>query len=280
MYTEERIIPFSTNQYKNNIIVYIDLIGFKNLVLSTHANGNIENVLSLISYFQKDVSEGEKKLKGNAFSFRPSFNLFSDSIIFSYPLDLFNTPSELKTAKLADSPEIFIDNDKSTILFSVSNRIADIQLQALQYGILTRGCLTVGDIYHNQNIWFGPGIIEAYEHESKIAIFPRVILSKNAYEYFRNEITYSATRSLLCDADGFFYVNYIGGIHTKMGNDYCSAHHKLRKIITDNLGLLSEAKKIKERHKWEWLSMYFNRITIDKLQQSPHGTKLAELIEL
>ena len=45
-------------------------------------------------------------------------------------------------------------------------------------GILFRGGLTIGNLIHNENgTVFGQGLIEAYQLESKNAIFPRIILS-------------------------------------------------------------------------------------------------------
>nr|WP_317187917.1 hypothetical protein [Acinetobacter gerneri] len=45
-----------------------------------------------------------------------------------------------------------------------------------QHNILLRGALTIGEIYHDENMVFGPAMVEAYELESKVAEFPRIIL--------------------------------------------------------------------------------------------------------
>lgn len=278
MSNSEIEIPLSTDRYERRLIVFIDLIGFKNFVLSNHGDGKEESVKELTSYFQKKVSEGLAILRGNVSRVIPAFNFFSDSLIISYPLEKpLGTPDEAK---------VFFGNvcgekasiDKFQLLFGVHCDIADIQLHALQHGLLTRGCVTLGDIYHNQDTWFGPGIIDAYEHESKIANHPRVILSKSGYEYFENEmIAVKESSIVIQDSDGYFYINYMGGVITKLDDDFCKAHHKLREIIVGNMKVLSDPSKYKELQKWQWLASYFNKYRNEKLLVA-HGEKLSEEI--
>lgn len=272
-------IPFSTDRYEKRLIIFIDLLGFKNYILSNHGDGKEEAVKALTSHFQEQVSEGAKYIKGNAHSYKPTFNFFSDTIIISFPLELFNAPAEHKIFKSKAYPNNELNIDKFRLLFSASHSICDIQLHSLQHGLLTRGCVTIGDIYHNKNTWFGPGIIEAYEHESEIAIYPRVILSKSAFEYFKNEVITDQNSSWVQDSDGYFYVNYIAWIHTKLNTDFCKAHHELREIIVSNIEDLSDQKKYNELQKWQWLSVYFNTYSNDKLK-TVHGAELSESIEI
>ncbi|AOY59028.1 hypothetical protein [Desulfococcus multivorans] len=271
-------IPFSTDKYEKRLIIFIDLLGFKNYILS---DGRKEDdFIALTSHFQKNVSEGAKYIKGNAYSYSPTFNFFSDTIIISFPLELFNAPAECKKFTSEADPYNDINIDKLNLLFSAVMYICDIQLHSLKHGLLSRGCVTIGDVYHNKNTWFGPGLIEAYEHESKIAIYPRVILSKNAHEYFKNEVVTNFCQNLIIqDLDGLFYVNYIAFIHSKFNTNYCNAHCILRDIIDSNIIMLRSKKKqkLKELQKWEWLSMYFNTYSNDKLKKK-YGDDLAENI--
>ena len=202
-------IPFSTQRYEQRLIIFIDLIGFKNFILSNYDDGKEEEIIELTSHFQKQVSEGVKYIKGNAHSYKPTFNFFSDSIIISFPLELFNAPDGHKFFTSKAHPIIELDIDKFRLLFSVITIICDTQLHSLKHGILTRGCITIGDVYHNKNTWFGPGIIEAYEHENNIANYPRVILSQSAFEYFKNEVITDKNSSWIQDTDGYYFVHYL-----------------------------------------------------------------------
>jgi len=274
MNANEVKIPFSTERYEKRLIVFIDLIGFKNYVLSNYGEGKENAVKTLTAYFQDKVSEGAKYIKGKSHSYKPSFIFFSDTIIISFPLELFNAADELKALTLPK-----LDIDKFNLLAAASTSIYDIQLHVLQHDMLTRGCMTIGDVYHNQNTWFGPGIIEAYEHESKLAIYPRVILSKQAFKYFEKEISAANSSNWIQDLDGFYFANYIARIHVKLSDDFCEAHHKLREIIVKNSELMRSSGKHKELQKWEWLAVYFNNYTNTSLKKV-HGSKLSQNIKI
>lgn len=260
-------IPFSTQKYEKRLIVFIDLVGFKNFVLSNYGDGKEEVIKKLYSYFEEKMNEGAKYInKKGGVSYLPSFCFFSDTVIISYPLDLFDFPDKIVEQKAY--PGIKLNMNNSTLLFAAQVDTSKIQLHALRHGLLTRGCITVGDVYHNGNTWFGPGIIDAYVHENEIAIYPRVILSKNAFDYFENEICYSPNSGFVQDTDGFYFVNYLSWLHSEMSKE------DTENTILENIEGLKSKKKIKSLQKWEWFREYFNKtfyndpsvIQIEKLQ--------------
>lgn len=264
-------IPFSTDRYEKRLIILIDLLGFKDYIQSNYGDSKEEAVKSLTYYFQEKVCEGEKIFKGNIFIIKPTFNFFSDTIIISFPLNMHTQPDGFKAFGN-------MNMEKYQLLFVAYCLICDIQIHSLQHGLLTRGCMTIGDIYHNKNTWFGPGLIDAHNYESNIAIYPRVILSKSGFEYFSNEVTNEENTMWIKDSDGYFYANYMGGCITKLNNDFCKAHHILREIIVSNVEILSEQKKYYELQKWQWLAMYFNNR--NECLRSSHGDNLSENIEV
>src|SRR5262249_8589289 len=56
----------------------------------------------------------------------------------------------------------------------------------LAKGLLIRGGIAKGPLYHDDSIVFGPALIEAYQLETGVAKFPRVILSRDVYADFRH----------------------------------------------------------------------------------------------
>ena len=58
----------------------------------------------------------------------------------------------------------------------------------LHMGFLTRGAIVVGDLYHRDNIIFGPALVEAHTIESREAFYPRVIVSRTALEDLADEV--------------------------------------------------------------------------------------------
>ena len=51
-----------------------------------------------------------------------------------------------------------------------------MQLIAASQGVWVRGGVTVGNILHDDDVVFGPALNRAYELESKVAKFPRIVL--------------------------------------------------------------------------------------------------------
>ena len=55
-------------------------------------------------------------------------------------------------------------------------QIANFQLGAAIPGFLMRGGITIGDVVHDDEVVFGPGLNRAYYLESKVAKLPRLVL--------------------------------------------------------------------------------------------------------
>jgi hypothetical protein len=56
--------------------------------------------------------------------------------------------------------------------------MASLQLMTASMGFLMRGGITVGDIIHDEEVVFGSALIRAYELESKIAVYPRIVVDE------------------------------------------------------------------------------------------------------
>ncbi len=64
--------------------------------------------------------------------------------------------------------------------------MAFYQIAAAMQGFLLRGGITVGQIIHDDECVFGPGLNRAYELESKIATYPRFVLDAELLTQFGN----------------------------------------------------------------------------------------------
>ena len=77
---------------------------------------------------------------------------FSDSIIISYPAN------------------------KEDGLFLLLINIIHLQLELGALGIMIRGGIAIGGVYHDGRMVFGPAMNEAYMLESRRAVYPRVVI--------------------------------------------------------------------------------------------------------
>ena len=169
-------------EYKNHIVAFIDIFGFKNLIKETTSNKRIRNeiysALELIKSkedpdFWNDslVAIEECAQRHNANYYIAPFvniNCFSDSIIISVNLT-----------------ELEINAALSTLI----SRLLLLSKNLIVKGVLIRGAITLGAMIHQSGIAMGPALIDAYQLETNIAKFPRIILSDNLIKSLKYPIS-------------------------------------------------------------------------------------------
>lgn len=173
-------------QYEKRIIVFIDILGFREHIKKTIEDKvsftNLKDALNYISQIGSVINnelyeEHDKEI-----------TVFSDSIVISYPVANPNN------------------------VFSLLMDVVYIQLDMICRGILLRGGIATGELCHKNTIVYGPAMVEAYELESKSAIYPRVIISKDVFTIIskiNNSTDLEIVNSLIKrDRDGQWYVDF------------------------------------------------------------------------
>ena len=150
-------------KYDNRVVLFLDILGFKKHVLETidrererpsaevDNEAKIKELHSILTRMGKIASEG-----GNGIDIMTT--QFSDSIVISFP---------------SDNPSM------ATRTFEV---VLKILVELIQKNIICRGALSEGKFIHTKDVLFGPALIDAYETESKAAMYPRVIMDKSIYD--------------------------------------------------------------------------------------------------
>ncbi|MFB5269831.1 hypothetical protein ACE41H_24050 [Paenibacillus enshidis] len=140
-------------KYEERIIAFIDILGFKNLVNNDLMCEDIGAILKLPYVLRQGDMLKRLKITGMMMT------SISDSLVFSIGLKERGAMNKI------------------TKLLSVFS-----QTLLAQYSLLLRGGIAVGKIYHDNDIVYGPGLVKAYELESKIAIFPRIVIERSDFE--------------------------------------------------------------------------------------------------
>jgi hypothetical protein len=144
---------------EKRIIAFLDILGFKNYIKRLSKEPELANIIAETLLDLKKLENEDITLKlpyGKEVKFRYNFkaSAFSDSIVLSAATD-----------------------DFESMFFKMQSSISKLILK----GIFVRGGITVGDVYHENRIVYGQGMINAYEIENKLAIYPRILLDKKAY---------------------------------------------------------------------------------------------------
>ncbi len=199
--------------YEKRIVAFIDILGFKSLINETEKSDNQNEIKNITDAFDLIYKVLDKHYSKDQIK-EIKYSTFSDCIVFSFPS--FQTDALF----FACLPLIWLQADL------VSN-----------HNIFLRGAITIGDIYHDANKVFCPAMVEAYELESKVAKYPRIILDpkiKTAYDDWlvkleeegdcdkiydlKEELNsvFSENGLLTKDRDDYYYVDYLRGIVQEM----------------------------------------------------------------
>lgn len=172
---------------------------------------------------------------------KPDIISFSDHIIFSMPFTEFCYPEY---------------NVLSLYLFP---RICAFQRNLLLKGFATRGAINIGNTYYDKsnNIVIGVALNRVIVNEEKVSIYPRVIVSEEFSNYFKENPTVNNCLYLEHDLDGLQFLDYIFNYEdNEMQQVKEILEEKLNeKIIRQNINILK---------KWLWLAIYFNRTVENK----------------
>jgi hypothetical protein len=173
---------------------------------------------------------------GRQFVLRPEISTFSDHIVLSYEIDAL---------KQLGGNEFFSG------LSSAEKLISSLAREALPLGLLIRGGVTLGPLHHKNGVVLGPAMVEAYDLESSMAIYPRVVVSQVLYSQLRDNFDLMLRR----DFDGIVHLNYFRGFLSFSSHEnqlVRSWNPEIREQVEDNIKKLTQNKRWKELAKWVW----------------------------
>lgn len=144
--------------FKNKIIAFIDICGFRSLVEKTENPNNkftLDELLKIVS--KLDRKDTVKNIRTNGLIVCPQ------SKFISKDLDLVLT-------QISDCVIISAEISPAGIL-NLLYLCWQISMGLLLKGILCRGYVNIGNIYHTEHQVIGSGYQNAYENESKVIAF-------------------------------------------------------------------------------------------------------------
>lgn len=225
-------------KYEDRVVIFLDILGFKELVQKSHNNdehiAKIKTAIKLIRKAYGKLNKNQERM----------ITQFSDSIIVS-----------------------FLIKEKGEVAYLLSKTQLLLK-KLIMIDIVCRGGIAKGNLIHNHTLIFGQALIDAHEAESKIALYPRVILTKSIidlgienYGYHpANDADYESAdinSFLSIDFDGFYYIDYF---KTEMffelsmkDNIYLN---KLYSFIANQLNLNVSKPYVKQ--KYEWMKSKYN----------------------
>jgi hypothetical protein len=232
--------------YRYSIVTFLDVLGFRSLV----ANESADHISSILKKMR--TYAGRDNVEEDDDPYLPTISTFSDCVV---------------RTNFSDS-EANVEYQIGLLFFELL-ALLHAQCQLIDSGVVVRGGVAFGDIVHDEDSVFGPAMVDAYELESKKAVYPRIVISPEWLKALKTNplicsqddtlqaYTKQIRKLIRKDQDGFYFVDYIRAIQSELDDpevDYIrflDRHGSLvRKHLKENIG------QAKIFEKYEWLSKY------------------------
>jgi len=186
------------------------------------------NLGSVLQDIQETFAETISMLKNEYFQKNDLLNhlkyqMFSDNISISLPY--FNNQSD------------FVTNFNLISIF-----IRGFQFSMMSKGFFIRGGLSIGSYYSDENMIFSQGLVNAYELETKKAVYPRVLVDKIIIDKFEKyEIkelkAVGINKYLLNDWEGMIFLNPFN-LTTNLVSQFEEANDMIKLDDNDELSVM------------------------------------------
>jgi len=219
--------------YEQRLTLFVDFLGFRE---------HVQRTVNFPEHLQRLVSAmdrvGEISRDDKDFHKSQRVTQFSDCIVVSYRIE------------------------EESAVFWLLNEIAFCVIDLVERGFLLRGALTVGDLLHTKKHVVGPALVEAYETESRLAKFPRILIDEKVLEVARASRNEDHTEEqeehyvrafMTKDTDERHYFDYISwdSVVANVGGDndgYPAYLQTLGNMI--GTGLAQPDPKVAEKYLW------------------------------
>jgi hypothetical protein len=201
------------------------------------------SAVNIIHERTKELNEQERERwrtmevsKVNPMALEVQFGAFSDNFLYSLPASFGNR------------------------IYSVA-RVLIVDL--LKLGFLVRGAVTYGDLYHKDNVVFGPALLEAVDIEQNEAFYPRIIVSEGARDHCSKLLSDERYKIVIEDHTGRKVINPFALPFTCGSDEMILSTARqffpmdqIKSTVDVQIAELEKANRHKAAEKWR----YFDRL--------------------
>lgn len=181
--------PNVGTEYSERYCAYVDILGFSDLVASIRAGRmKFEAIRDLLH--QVHAPRSSQVVGATHFDFQAQS--ISDALVLS-------------TALSISGLAVLIDTLES------------LTINALYEGYLLRGAVCRGLLYHDQHTVFGEALITAYQLESRIVRYPRIMLTKQVVDdALASNLKHYLSDHIQRAEDGPFFIHFFRHLMDKV----------------------------------------------------------------
>lgn len=232
-------------QMRESVVLWLDILGYQAMIRGADDLEKQETMLAALHRaLKRHRSCLTPKLKGGQSRF--AVRAFTDNIVIGRP--------------------IFGDGESD--LGRMITNSGEYQLALAREGFFVRGAITIGPHYMDQYAVFGPALVEAYDIESKRAVYPRIVLSESARVLVKHHVGYYAggainsphDSEILIDDDGEWFVNYLDAARLDNDPELLPGYERLVRRHRRRLRakILAHQRDRRVLEKYLWTGRYHN----------------------
>lgn len=174
---------------------FMDIVGFKEIIQKANTTSKSEAILGRL-HKVISIQLGRLNPTGDD-NFPPDWyiKVFTDNIIIG---------------------QMIQSSDGEPEMGSIINAVVEFQLALALEGFFLRGGISIGEIFIDDRIVFGPALLEAHHIEHCIARDPRIVLSKDVIKLAKTHATLyeepqtsPQNNEIVFDADGNAFIHYL-----------------------------------------------------------------------
>lgn len=162
-------------------------------------NEDIKKIFDVLTFFEAwNTSDGLNK-------FIEEKDFHSEPFLQKRTINFKEIQQEIQISYFSDSLVISLPYDDINLdirLFLIDHALSCFMTKMAAMNFFIRGGISIGKMYHNKNIFFGPAFLEANRLESEVAIYPRVIFSTDLVDVVK-QIPYVKKSE-----DGIFHIDW------------------------------------------------------------------------
>jgi hypothetical protein len=230
-------------QYEDRLVAYIDILGWKE-ACDTLEPTQLVQALDLIHEHPRQFNEAER-LKLLEFGQKPG-------VTWINPMRL-----QVRAAAFSDNVVVSEPAAYGCRIFTIRRMC----VRLLELGFLSRGGVSLGHVYHEDNVVFGPALNRAVEIEQG-ASFPRIVCDTPVVELLKEDRDF-AHEVIRDGVDGKYVVNLFPPVFRKspayIWKQVLDSHYRFDDLLrvisakTEQLRAPTEKRKLE---KWVYMENY------------------------